>query len=280
MLKCSMATECWTIFNSGQKWPTFLSPFDAVQPGVALDALNRFDQYWNNPSQGFQTRTYIASISEHDPSEDRHGRLWMWASFRRKRFGPRFAMVFRVPRYSEALGFLRYRVSPVAYLSQRARVGMDGRITRTSVASRGFSGTLTRAEFSNWVFGTLALAVTCVKHERLAGEEREWRILYLPGLLPAGTASHLEEEVRSIGSLPQVIYKLPIDAGVTPQLAHIDFTTMFDRLIFVGPSAHPVGHVRGLHTRPCNRRRGKMRLSAWSRPTSPSELSGFEISHC
>ena len=28
------------------------------------------------------------------------------------------------------------------------------------------------------------------------------------------------------------------DAGVAPQLAHIDFTTMFDRLI-VGPSAHP-----------------------------------------
>ena len=35
-----------------------------------------------------------------------------------------------------------------------------------------------------------------------------------------------------------MIYKLPIDAGVAPQLAHIDFTTMFDRLIWAF-SAHP-----------------------------------------
>ena len=146
MLKCSMATMLHEYFNSGQNRPTFLSPFDAVQPGVALDALNRFDQYWNNPSQGFQTRTYIASISEHDPVRRSPRPSFDVASFRRKRFGPR-CHGFRVPRYSEALGFLNCMFSPVAYLSRERAYEIIAEIIANISREQGFLRTHPRRVF-------------------------------------------------------------------------------------------------------------------------------------
>ena len=201
-------------FNSGQNRPTFLSPFDAVQPGVALDALNRFDQYWNNPSRGVSdTNVYCFHLAAH-PERRSPRPSFDVASFRRKRFGPR-CHGFSRPALQRGSRFSQLQCpAPSLYPQPRARVRDHSRDNREHQSRAGiFSGHSPAPSFPTRVFWTFALAVTCVKHEGFR-EEREWRILYLPGLLPAGTASHLEEEVRSIGSLPQVIYKLPIDAGV------------------------------------------------------------------
>jgi hypothetical protein len=61
--------------------------------------------------------------------------------------------------------------------------------------------------------------------------------VYHPGYL-AGTATPLmESEVKCLSGVPQIIYKFPIDGRVAPELAGLDFSSMFDRLI-LGPSQY------------------------------------------
>lgn len=43
---------------------------DDCKPGVAAEAIGLFDGWWTHITQGIQTRTYIASVSEHDPLEN------------------------------------------------------------------------------------------------------------------------------------------------------------------------------------------------------------------
>jgi hypothetical protein len=95
----------------------FTAVFDLIHPGVALDAINSFNRFWTHTDIGVQTQTYISSISEHDVTEDEHGRLSMWRAFGAEA-AARVALVFRVPVFSGAADFLQCIFSPVAYLNE------------------------------------------------------------------------------------------------------------------------------------------------------------------
>jgi hypothetical protein len=41
-----------------------------------------------------------------------------------------------------------------------------------------------------------------------------------------------------IGGVPQLVYKLPLDGTVSVELAGLEFSVLFDRLI-IGPSQYP-----------------------------------------
>jgi hypothetical protein len=83
-------------FSDNAKVGSFIEALDGCCSGVAQDAINLFDQWWNN----IQFSTYIASISEHDDKEDLHGRLSMWRAFGGN--AARVAIVFKVPWFSPA----------------------------------------------------------------------------------------------------------------------------------------------------------------------------------
>jgi hypothetical protein len=55
----------------------FVSALDACADGLAQEVFTLFDQWWNE----IQFQSYVTSVSEHDPREDRHGRLSMWRAF-------------------------------------------------------------------------------------------------------------------------------------------------------------------------------------------------------
>jgi hypothetical protein len=78
-------------------------------------------------------------------------------------------------------------------------------------------------------------AVTCIKHKGFQ-EELEWRAIYTPKI----TQSPLMEcSTEVIGGVPQLIYKIPLDKSVSPDLTGLDLANIFDRLI-IGPSPFPV----------------------------------------
>jgi hypothetical protein len=77
----------------------------------------------------------------------------------------------------------------------------------------------------------LVASVTCLKHEGFH-EEREWRVIYSPDRAPS---SLMKSFIEVVGGIPQIIYKLPVDAKVSDALTDLDLVRMFDRLI-VGPS--------------------------------------------
>ncbi len=84
----------------------------------------------------------------------------------------------------------------------------------------------------------LVAGVTCLKHEGFR-EEREWRALYIPKFQMSPL---MESSTEVVGGVPQLVYKIPLDAKVSPALAAIDLSQMFDRLI-IGPTSYPSGRV-------------------------------------
>jgi hypothetical protein len=80
-----------SFFFDQVKRSTFTAALDLCCPGAAMEALALFDQWWAH----IRFNTYVSSISEHEDSEDSHGRLSMWRAFGGTR--PKVAFVFRVP---------------------------------------------------------------------------------------------------------------------------------------------------------------------------------------
>lgn len=48
----------------------------------------------------------------------------------------------------------------------------------------------------------------------------------------------MESSTEVIGGVPQPIYKIPLDGSLSPALAGLEFSSIFDRLI-IGPSEYP-----------------------------------------
>ena len=81
---------------------------------------------------------------------------------------------------------------------------------------------------------TLLSGVVCLKHEGFH-EEREWRAIYAPTRQPSRL---MESSTEVVSGVPQVVYKVPLDASVSNQIADLDFTQIFDHLI-IGPTSYP-----------------------------------------
>ena len=53
-----------------------------------------------------------------------------------------------------------------------------------------------------------------------------------------GPSQLIESSTEVISGVPQVVYKVPLDASVSDQIADLDFTQIFDHLI-IGPTPYP-----------------------------------------
>ena len=66
-------------------------------------------------------------------------------------------------------------------------------------------------------------------------EEREWRAIYSPKRWPS---RFIESSIEVVAGVPQMVYKVPLEASVSDQIADLDFTKIFDHLI-IGPTSYP-----------------------------------------
>ncbi len=160
-------------FSDRTKTEKFVVAFDACVPGVAQESINLFNRWWND----IQFNTFITSVSEHDDSEDRHGRLSMWRAFGMST--ARVAIVFKVPKASAGALALRLIFSPVAYLTEEEVHAVLAEVITNLGTSRDFLRSIDRQLVVEFVFMMLLAGVTCLKHEGFR-EEREWRAIYCP----------------------------------------------------------------------------------------------------
>jgi Protein of unknown function (DUF2971) len=215
-------------FRDKAKKNRFCNAIDTCAPGAADEAIDLFNEWWRD----IQVNTYITSISEHDKKEDQHGRLSMWRAFGGNT--ARVAFVFEVPKYSDVTSKLNVLFSPVSYLTNAAVIDVIRLVMRRVRANEEFLVSVNRAYITNMVFLMLVAGVTCLKHEGFH-EEREWRVIYSPKRSPSAL---ITSSTETIGGVPQLVYKLPLDMGVSDAIADLDFSRMFDRLI-LGPSPYP-----------------------------------------
>jgi hypothetical protein len=203
----------------------FFNALNGCAPNLGNEAVTLFNQWWQN----IQLQTYISSMSEHDDSEDLHGRLSMWRAFARA--ASRVALILRLPMNSGATVPLNIFFSPVAYLTD-VQVRDELRGVTTSIQSNlEFLRTLDRQRLIGLIFNMLMTAVVSLKHEGFH-EEREWRVIYSPKRTPS---TLITSDIQVIEGVPQLIYKIPLDAAASSDLALLDIANIFDRLI-IGPS--------------------------------------------
>lgn len=212
--------------DTGRK-AQFVTAFDECFPNVGADAIALFNQWWND----IRFNTYVASVSEHDDSEDFHGRLSMWRAFGGN--SGRVAIVLKVPWFTEAGEALRIQFSPVSYMGQDEVYDEVFRVIGNVRQNVEFLWEAGRETLIGYIFMMLSAGVTCVKHEGFH-EEREWRAIYAPKRVPSLL---MEQVTATVGGIPQTVFKLPLDAGVSAAIANLDFANLFDRLI-IGPSQY------------------------------------------
>jgi hypothetical protein len=210
------------------KADSFVAALDSCCPEVARQAIEAFQQQGSN----IYLSTYITSISEHDDREDHHGRLSMWRAFGGNT--ARVAIVYRVPRFSGGALALKILFSPVAYLTEVEAHNVFTEVIQNIRQSCDLLRSADRQIVTNYVFYMFLAAAVCLKHEGFR-EEREWRAIYSPKLTPSPL---MESSTEVVGGVPQLVYKLPLDATVAPVLSDLEFSQMFDRLI-IGPSPYP-----------------------------------------
>lgn len=217
-------------FNTPNNRNRFVTAADACFPNTGQTILGRFDEWWNH----IRYNTFIASVTDHRSTEESWGRLSMWRGFGND--NPRVALVLSIPMMSGAAMALGIQFSPVSYHSEaEAFARLDEAIQNTENERALLQGALTGAEFFAWWFQTLISAVTNVKHEGFY-EEQEWRAVYTTAL-PKTTL--LEQSAEAIGGVPQRVFKIPLDAAASPQLASLDMARVLHRVI-IGPTAYPL----------------------------------------
>jgi len=215
-------------FSDASKRNAFTAALDACSPNSAKEAIDLFNQWWNDT----RLNTYITCISEHDDKEDSHGRLSMWRAFRGNT--ARVAMVFSVPWYSAGALALNISLNPVAYLNEQEVHAEFDTVTTNIRQNCDFLRSIERSHIVGSIFNMLLAGVTCLKHEGFH-EEREWRVIYAPN---RDASPLMECSTEIIEGVPQIVYKAPLDVKISVNLGDIDMSRIFDRLI-IGPSPYP-----------------------------------------
>jgi hypothetical protein len=219
-------------FYEGDNRERFINGLDKISPDIGRDAITLFDRFMFD----IYLNTFIAAVSEHDVSENSHGRLSMWRAFGGST--ARVAIVINVPWQSEGSRALNLQFSPVAYLKKEEVYAELNKVINNISSSSAFLRTLDRQLIISWVFYMLMIGVVCLKHEGFH-EEREWRVIYFPMREPSPL---MESSTEVIDGIPQVVCKIPIDNAISKILDDLDFSKLFERLI-IGPSQyHRVMH--------------------------------------
>jgi hypothetical protein len=195
---------------------------------IARNALSLFDKWWNR----IEFNTFISTISEHDPSENIHGRLSMWRAY--GRLSAKAAIVLNVPfePYNATKG-LNLLFSPVAYFSYQDAEKELVEVISNIKNNIDFLVSLGSDVITNNIFAMLVMAAVSFKHEGFK-EEREWRVIYLPDLYPSKL---ILRSIETINGVPQNVYKIPLEDNPTENVTGISIPQLVERVI-IGPSEY------------------------------------------
>jgi hypothetical protein len=216
-------------FSDPGRLQRFVAAVNACYPNLGEDCIAHVNQWMPE----IQANTYIASVSEHDPKENRIGRLSMWRAFGQSATA-RAAIVMNVPDPWEAEG-LRLTLFPVEYTDHDEVEARLEQVIRDVVANVGFLQTFPRDRLQFVVFGLLTSIAVCSKHVGFK-EEREWRVIYLPNYRRSDV---ITSSTQTIGGIPQIVYEMPLKEDPDHDVKGVGIPALIERII-IGPSMYPV----------------------------------------
>lgn len=173
----------------------FRTAINAIFPDVSLEIEKRFNSWIPD----FKFNTYIASLSEHDDSEDNYGRLSMWRAY------GNVALVLNRQVFLTPSDAINAYTSPVAYMDQPEFEVEFTHVCEKVEQEAEFLAKHDREFIIGVIFQMFRYAVLCTKHPAFK-EEREWRIIYSP----SNGSPFIEKTVETIRGVPQLVYKIPL----------------------------------------------------------------------
>ena len=216
-------------FFDPTKTAEFAAALDACVPGAAMEAITKFNGWWE---QHLPFSIFVASMSEHSEKENVHGRLSMWRAFGAS--STRVAIIIEIPRYTDSAQALGLMFSPVAYLTKDQVHELIREVISNASNECLFLQSLDRTLVVNYIFYMLLAGVACLKHEGFQ-EEQEWRAIYAPQI---NASPLMQVGVESVSGVPQHVYKIPLDRTVSPAIAELDISQLLHHVI-IGPSPYP-----------------------------------------
>ncbi|WP_395377024.1 DUF2971 domain-containing protein [Marinicella sp. W31] len=208
-----------------QKIHDFVDRLNSIHPDIVFDAVQaiRGSKYERS------TQTYIASFSEHlSGSEDLYGRLSMWRAYGGKQ--PVAVVLNETPFFGEAdeLGAF---TSSVLYANDINKF-LDQLLENLIQYESSIAGS-SREDLLNKLHWAFLSGICCLKHMGFE-EEREWRVIHMPDLMPS---KYIKSDTVIINGIPQVIYKLPIKE--IPEIGFLgsSIPKVINKLI-IGPNEH------------------------------------------
>jgi hypothetical protein len=204
-----------------------LNALEVIAPGVAAEMTELF----NGWQPHFSKLAYVACVSEHDASEDLHGRLSMWRAYGGSRS---VAIVINPVPLLAPNDVIEVYASPVTYGNACT---IEDRLSRIATNLESIGPALAgvgRELVSGHLFNVFLMATLCTKHAGFQ-EEHEWRIFHVEQM---HSSTHLEKSTESINGTPQFVYKLPIrniaGNGSERGLLGMEVPELLDRVI-IGP---------------------------------------------
>jgi hypothetical protein len=213
-----------------------LAVFDSMFPGFC----EKLETLFNAWLPHFRTDTYITCFSEHDASEDKHGRLSMWRAYGGV---AGVAIVLHGGPFLRPSDALKAYASPVAYLNDDQFRQEFALLINSVESNRDFILPLGDQIVLNHIFAAFRSAVLCTKHPGFH-EEREWRVIYTPSFRKS---ERIISAIESISGTPQSICKIPLKNVPEENLVGLTLPELIDRVI-IGPSKFPVGIYDALLT--------------------------------
>lgn len=193
--------------------------------------LQQFVMQMGNVTVELRHSTFLTSLSEHDASEDRLGRLSMWRAYGGENG---VALVLRNAPFvavSDALGAYS---APVFYATPADIMAELGRLADGITAAAEVLRALPLEEWVRLLLQMFRFILLTTKHPGFH-EEREWRIVHSPAWNPSTV---LEDTCVMVGGVYQRVFTIPLESDPARGLTGASVPDILDRLI-LGPTRHP-----------------------------------------
>lgn len=202
--------------------------FNPIFPGFCDELTKIYDSWLPT----FKNETYLACMSIHEDIEDDIGRLSMWRAYGGQNG---VALVLNNTPFVCESDALRVYSSKVNYSNG---VEFDSEFRRLIAKLDEIRAVLPAVEkesIINLIFYKFFSLVVCTKHLGFE-EEREWRILHHPKMMPSERVNRSIETIRGV---PQQVIKVPFKSYPDEGLHGLEIGGLINRVI-IGPTQYPL----------------------------------------
>lgn len=212
-------SSCW---NDSEIKPYLKKTLDKINNGIYNQISLLLEEYRERRIN----QTFILSVSEHDPTEDKYGRLSMWRAY-----GGNNSVALILNRKSiNNLIQKDLAVLPVMYVHlYEFKIFIKRLITEIDENVDKIKN-IEPSIFIKTVWTYLQYIILSTKHPGFK-EEREWRIIHSR----VYENTHLKESIEIINEVPQVVFKVNMEYMLLNDQLSNPISKVIEKII-IGPT--------------------------------------------